>query len=447
VADPETPITSTTGCQPVMVTADTTSDGVNPGGCGATSSGGERWSYPRVRRDVTPPFVGASFATQANAAGWYKDAVTRQFLCSDFSSGLAIACPAQTTLGDEGAAVVFPAVTVRDNAGNTASVPEVTVKIDRTAPSLTMTEEGTPNADGWYRELTLRFSCSDALSGVAGACPAAQTVMSGSSVLTTAGANLFDNAGNLTSVFRTYKVDTTAPNLSLPSLPYPVLLNAATSQYLPSASDVHSGLASVVCTPLDTASVGEKTLSCTATDRVGNTTTRSATYVVGYEFTALSEPLSGYPSMVFQLQAPRSLRMDFRLRDANGAAVANAALAQTRVMPVACNGTIFQMRTTPVSETDSFEHQGSGMYRRNLWLNYTATGCFRVELILNDGVVRSGLIRVLPKNVRTPSPYPAARPPVPTSRAAPAQPTRAAPARAVPPAHPRRPNLNGSRKK
>ena len=53
------------------------------------------------------------------------------------------------------------------------------------------------------------------------------------------------------------------------------------------------------------------------------------------------------------------------------------------------------MTTPAAGETNSFAHLGDGVYRRNWWINYTGTGCVRLEVVLNDGSVRSAIVRVV----------------------------------------------------
>ena len=57
--------------------------------------------------------------------------------------------------------------------------PPTTVKVDQTAPTLNGAAVAPPNANGWYKApVTIHWSCSDALSGVAGPCPADSVVSS-----------------------------------------------------------------------------------------------------------------------------------------------------------------------------------------------------------------------------------------------------------------------------
>jgi len=101
-------------------------------------------------------------------------------------------------------------------------------------------------------------------------------------------------------------------------------------------------------------------------------------------------------------------------------------------------------------------HLGAGAYRRNWWINYTTTGCVRLEVTLNDGSVRNAIVRIVPKTMRTGGNYPSSRPPVPTSNASPSRPVQTAPTTQPTTApttrnrgavNPRRPDLQKRKKK
>lgn len=401
IVDPESPVDTLIGCRGRTVTGDQIHAVMDT--CSATSAGGtSRTAYASLKRDATPPSISGVLYPQPNAAGWHNTAVTMVHYCNDVMSGV-VSCPPKDTRGGDGDAI-FPAHTIRDHAGNLASTPQVVAKIDRTPPVLTITEVGTPNADGWYRDLTQHYTCSDATSGLAESCPAPRAVTeTGWSV--SAGANVTDNAGNTQSAFRTYKIDRWLPEIQNPGLPNPVMLGSVL-QVSPTAADYHSGLASAVCTPIDTASVGRKALTCTATDRVGNKMSKTTYYTVAYDFVPASAPLNGTAAQAHLVQAPRSVPFEWRLRDANGAPVTNATLLASTMTPVACPSTVVTLATPPAGETTAFENFGDGRYRHNWWVNLAAVPdtCQRLEIVLDDGIARSAIVKITPKRLRTGGP-------------------------------------------
>lgn len=437
ITDPDALITSTSNCQDQLVTEDT-SNWLQP--CiGTTGSGGQIWGWASIRRDATPPQISAT-SNSPNAAGWYNNSVTYTYTCFDWLSGV-VSCPASETVLQEGVGLIVASKTIRDNAGNTAATLEQTHNIDRTPPVVVVTPIGTANNDGWYRDLTLQFSCSDALSGLANPCPWQLDVTTeGWSV--SAGTNATDRAGNTTSSFATYKIDRSPPFFQFPSLPYPVRLNANPTVTL-NATDHLSGVASASCTPLETATVGEKIMTCTAVDTAGNRNTMSAAYVVGYDIVPAAAPLGSSLSQAFLVSAPRSVPFLWSLRDANGVAVTNATLLRSSVTTVSCPATVVTLATPPAGETTTFENLGAGDYRRNWWINPTLAPntCQRLDMVLDDGVTHSAIIKVVPKiritggpGQPTPQVTPVARP-MPAAQRVPRaqQPIR----RGVKPAKPR----------
>ncbi|HET7694175.1 MAG TPA: PKD domain-containing protein [Vicinamibacterales bacterium] len=157
-----------------------------------------------VSLDRTKPGIAAATAPAANAHGWHKTDVDITFTCSDSGSGVA-QCPAPVHVDTEGAGQAFSGQ-ARDNAGNAASVT-TTINVDKTAPSIV----AAASATGWTSgDVTVTFTCSDALSGIAG-CPDPVVVSSGGAREISGTA--IDKAGNLASASVQVMIDRTAPSV------------------------------------------------------------------------------------------------------------------------------------------------------------------------------------------------------------------------------------------
>ncbi len=118
-----------------------------------------------------------------------------------------------TTLGEEGAYALT--VTASDLAGNQTTATRSFV-IDKTPPTITVSQTPPPNADGWNNgDVTVSFSCADALSGVV-ACssPVIVTQERGGQVVT---GTATDRAGNRALTFATVSLDKTPPTVSITS--------------------------------------------------------------------------------------------------------------------------------------------------------------------------------------------------------------------------------------
>lgn len=75
------------------------------------------------------------------------------------------------------------------------------------------------------------------------------------------------------------KQDTTPPAISVKFSPSIIFLNQPAAA-IPTATDTTSGVASVSCPPVDTRIFGARTMTCTATDKAGNTARKNVSYYV-----------------------------------------------------------------------------------------------------------------------------------------------------------------------
>ncbi len=165
--------------------------------------------------DITPPTLTPVLNPLANVFGWNNTDVQLTFDASDNLSGVNLASlQGNTTFTGEG--IHDPVQgNVADNAGNTTSVLSPTIRIDKTAPTLTL--EGTnisPNANGWFRtDVIYTYSASDDRSGIPNQPTPVTVTGEGSNlgfVISTS-----DRAGNQTSQTVTgIKIDRTAPTVS-----------------------------------------------------------------------------------------------------------------------------------------------------------------------------------------------------------------------------------------
>jgi hypothetical protein len=165
-----------------------------------------------IKLDKMNPTVSASATPAPNGSGWNNTNVSLLVTCSDPLSGIKTCTGGGTfTFSGEGAHQSTP-VTATDVADNTVSQSAGDVNIDKTPPSLSGAPTTSANGNGWYKnDVTIHWSCSDGLSGLAGSCPADSTIGG-------EGADLFDTksvsdiAGNTTTSNSTHvKIDRHAP--------------------------------------------------------------------------------------------------------------------------------------------------------------------------------------------------------------------------------------------
>jgi len=114
---------------------------------------------------LTPPSITSSRNVQPNTYGWNNDPVTVSFTCSDVLSGVA-STPSPVTVA-EGAGQSITGTCV-DLAGNTGSTTESNINIDLANPTITGHRNPPPDIfGGSFGPVTVTFTCTDALSGVA----------------------------------------------------------------------------------------------------------------------------------------------------------------------------------------------------------------------------------------------------------------------------------------
>jgi hypothetical protein len=228
--------------------------------------------------DKTAPAVTATLVGTANGAGWHRTPPTVKFTCTDTGSGIDV-CPADATVNADGAAQVITG-TATDKAGNNTAV-SVTVNVDRTVPVITTTVDGSANGAGWYRTApTVRFTCTDAGSGI-GTCPAGKTLTGdGADQVVTGTAT--DKAGNTATATTTVKVDRTAPAVTVAGAVDGAVLGPDANPVLSCVTtDPVSGVATAA-TISHTESYGTHTVKCSgAVDKAGNAAaTVQVTYTV-----------------------------------------------------------------------------------------------------------------------------------------------------------------------
>ncbi len=188
--------------------------------------------------------------------------------------------------------------------------------------------DSTPYPAGEWsnQDVTVRFTCTDTGSGLA-SCPADQ-VYNADGIFTAEG-TARDNANNSASVsFGPIQIDKTAPTLTASVTPNPVHLNGSAA-VTADASDAGSGVATQTCGAVSTNTVGEKTVTCTATDHAGNTTVISVPYHVIFNFSGFLPPVN-VPPYLNQMNSGRAVPIKFSLGGNQGLAVFAAGYPVSR---------------------------------------------------------------------------------------------------------------------
>jgi len=211
VSDPESAVTKI-GCIDQNITVDQDATTYS---CSATSAGGSATQVDvTIKRDATAPTISGSATPGANGAGWNKTDVNVSFSCNDNLSGIA-SCGPNSTLASDGAGQ-SAAGTAVDNAGNSTSTTVGPISIDKTTPTISGSATPASNGAGWNNsDVTVSFTCGDALSGVA-SCSGPSTLGEGANQSVTGTAiDVADNSASAT--VSGINVDKTAPTIAFVS--------------------------------------------------------------------------------------------------------------------------------------------------------------------------------------------------------------------------------------
>jgi hypothetical protein len=238
VTDPESGVSSSTGCGATAVSTQTTGITFT---CTATNGAGlQRSVSVVVKIDTTPPTV-FPIVSPTPTAGWNNTDTTVSWNLADAFSGLeadsltgggvppGTGCVAMTFTAETGGITLTCLAT--DQAGNSASA-SVTIRIDKTAPTLTFgAATPAPNGAGWNNtNVSFPYTAGDNLSGVFSAIPASPVVIATEGTGLTGSVTVTDVAGN-SAIFVTsppVKIDKTLPVTVIGSVavtPDPVAIN------------------------------------------------------------------------------------------------------------------------------------------------------------------------------------------------------------------------------
>jgi hypothetical protein len=288
------------------------------------------------------------------------------------------------------------AVQYCDAVGNWSPNYTDSIIMDQTPPTLTWGAiTPTPNADGWNNtEVTITFTTDDNLSGVASTSLSSPLTFTSEGQNQTQNVTVMDNAGN-SATFTSPVVNIDwMPPVVIVTLPNSgvYLLNQVVSATW-SATDNLSGVIppKTGTIPIDTSSVGTKTLTVpagTAVDYAGNpSAVVTANYSVVYAYSGILPPINEDGSSIFKLGS--TVPVKFQLRDADGYFVTNAVAKiyllkiSNSVVP---NGEIEAVSTSAATTGNLFRYSSDGnQYIFNLATKGLSTGTWRIRIELNDG--------------------------------------------------------------
>ena len=360
--------------------------------------------------DITAPTTLATVSPPPSGAGWHRDDVTLSLSATDDGVGVkqvhvtvetSDSAAPDTAFIHSGGDFTLPPFTVEgtytitfhavDALGNDEAPQTIHVRIDRTAPSVTSTFPDPDGNHGWYvTPVSLRYSCTDARSGVA-MCPPDQTVGEGSSQEVTASGS--DRAGNTTSITSgPFDVDLTDPRLACE--PTPTFVLGQPGSLAATVTDAVSGPAAhVAVVAVDTSAVGAAHQQVTGEDVAGRTSAITCGYRVHYGFSGFQAPVD--QSLVNVTRAGSVVPFKWRLIDYGGAPVTGLSAVTVHSARHACGGAAEEDPLEEVAAGASgLQNLGDGYYQLNWKSAKTyANSCRTFELDLGEGVARTAEFR------------------------------------------------------
>lgn len=206
---------SESGCENNITPISKYEDGPHSGSITVKDMAGNigRCNYS-VNIDTTAP----SCESSGGSDSWKNQNVKIEGKCSDNGSG----CSSDTNVSKDitwETSYSYSPGTVYDKAGNSTVCPNQTVKIDKTAPTCSISYSGGTKGDnGWYKKGTsednpvkIKASCSD--SGGSN-CKSSSTVIEKyGNQNTNSTITVYDNAGNSGSCGYKVKIDKTPPEI------------------------------------------------------------------------------------------------------------------------------------------------------------------------------------------------------------------------------------------
>ena len=269
-------------------------------------------------------------------------------------------------------------------------VPSHLASLDVTPPVIVPTITGARGQNGWYTsDVTVSWSVTDEEFNIIDRQGCETTTITSDTdeiILTCSATSIGGTASETVSIKR----DATAPTLDPTVSPTPVLLNG-TATATPNAADALSGLESASCEDVRTGAVGQYTVTCTATDKAGNTATIEASYHVTYAFEGFFAPVSN--DMPNKVKAGQTVPLKWRLLDANGASITNLSGVRVTVLDLDCSlGATADLTDESAPGNSGLQNKGNGEYQLN-WKTPReyAKSCKMLHLDLGEGITRTAV--------------------------------------------------------
>ncbi|HEU4667244.1 MAG TPA: PxKF domain-containing protein [Arthrobacter sp.] len=343
--------------------------------------------------DKTAPSVGYDGVASGTLGdnNWYVTEIGARFTATDATSGLLTS--AQTVYSTtEGAEVKVPSPVFMDNAGNItpAGAAFQSFKIDRTAP--TVGYVGTSpaaNGDGWYNtDVEVTFGATDLVSKPVEATKSV-TVSDEGKTVTVLSPEFKDLAGNVRAAgaaSTTLKIDKTPPTVTFDSVIADGYYGSTPAQPTCSASDSLSGVRGACVVTGYGTGVGKYTLTATATDIAGNSTTVSHSYeVMAWTLKGFYQPID-MGGVLNTVKGGSTVPAKFEIFAGDRELTDLSAVSSLKAAPIQCSlQTVDDIELTATGNTSLRYDAIAGQYIYN-WKTPASPGsCYKLTMTAKDG--------------------------------------------------------------
>jgi hypothetical protein len=362
-----------------------------------------------VKIDKTAPVLTATavkgtataFAdeTAYSENAWTNKDVKVSFSCADTGgSGVAAGSPspASVTFTTQGEHTANSSCS--DVAGNSDS-ESFGVKIDKTAPGISFVGQSpAKNSDGWNKtDVTLSWSCTDALSGPVSGTVTKQITSEGSGQQATG--TCADLAGNeASSTDGDVNLDKTKPVVNVTGVTHGATYTLG-SVPTPgcSTSDALSDVKTAASLSVSGGPVGSITASCDgAEDKAGNTNSASATYTVHYSWNGFFQPIDNNPDQSGNVayatvwnsaKAGQAIPVKFSLNGNQGLSIFATGFPKSTKVTCPSALPVLDLIETYASTTSGLQYDASADQYIYVWKTTSSLAgtCQRLDVKLVDG--------------------------------------------------------------
>ena len=349
-----------------------------------------------INIDKTAPVVTLAASGDHINNEWFTGDVVITTTCEENISGIVSQTGLQSQT-EETAGMPFSG-SCTNGAGLTGNATPLIVRLDKTAPVVTLAASGNHVNNEWFTgDVSIHTSGEDLISGVVSCTPdATQTDETQGATFNgscTNGAGLTGNATTLT-----VKLDKSAPEIVLTLVPNPIILNGSAT-FTKTITDGISGVDNQNCGTIDNTSVGEKKVTCSAVNGAGLESTKTLDYSVIYATGGMClgspshtilQPINSDGSSTFKQKS--TVPAKFRVCDANGASIGTSGVVTGFNPMKSVSGTPTDVideavvSTTPDTAFRWSSDDQQWIFNMNT-KNSTANKTYYYRIFLNDGTL------------------------------------------------------------